>query len=127
MRSITTITIFISIVLFISCNNTSGDSKSKIKFGTYNGFFGICDKMTKVTTKLDYKNNEITGEHSYGTNTGKITNCSLDNNKLTCDWVESENSYGKFEAVFNNDFSEFIGIWYFSDKIYEGVWTGKRE
>ena len=119
------IAMFISILFFTSCNNNSGDSKSKVQFGTYNGFFGICDEMTSVTTKLEYKNDEITGEHSYGAITGKITNCSLDNNKLTCDWVESTNSNGKFEAVFNDDFSEFIGIWYFSENIYEGAWTGK--
>ncbi|MDC0230459.1 hypothetical protein OAK19_00700 [Aureispira] len=120
------ITIFISLLFFTSCNNNSGNSKSEVQFGSYVGFFGICDKMTSVTTKLEYNNDEISGEYSYGKITGELTNCTLNNNKLTCDWVELKNSAGKFEAIFNDNFSEFIGIWYLSENIYEGSWTGKR-
>ena len=95
------------------------------KFGTYSGKIGV-NKLATITTRIESQNNVITGDYSYGNFYGKFINAVLIGNKLSCDWVESATSKGRFEAIFNKDFSEFIGIWYYGDNKYGGAWTGKK-
>jgi hypothetical protein len=102
-------------------------AQSQINMGFYNGKISIEGELRQVITDFEIENNKIIGEYTYDINKGKLSNCRLDGNKLSCDWIEPKNIRGKLTAIFNSNFSEFIGIWFLSDDTYGGSWTGQTK
>ena len=101
----------------------------EIQLGNYTGNIGISYNASPVNTKLEIKDGKIRGTYSYGINNesaGKFTNCTIKNHTLSCDWIESIESVGSFKAIFNSDYSSFIGVWYYADGRYGGAWLGNR-
>jgi len=108
---------------------TTTNAQNEIKLGKYSGEIGLSGNSVTVATELNYKDGKVTGKYAYGPvleQKGEFINCKLDNHSFTADWVESQDSKGTFTAIFNEDYTNFIAIWYYNEGSYGGGWTGKR-
>ncbi len=82
--------------------------------GTYNTDF---NEMT-----LSINGNSVTGTYKH--NDGKI-NGVLEGNKLIGNWTQT-NGKGKFEFLFNSEFSAFTGKWAYNNNTPSNKWNGTK-
>lgn len=103
---------------------------TKLNPGTYQGKLDIEGELHQVITNFEIVNNKITGEYNYDNTHGSLVNCELDGNKLFCEFKDPERERGILISIFNTNFTEFIGTWYYinsADENYGGSWTGKTK
>ena len=105
---------------------TNNQVVPKIQFGSYSGGMEIEGKVTNGTTNIVMDGDVISGTYSYGAFSGVLTDCRLDKHTLSCRWVENNNASGTFVAIFNDDYSSFIGMWDYTGGKNGGYWSGRR-
>lgn len=101
-------------------------AQTKIQLGEYQGSIGISNNMLFVSTNFEVVDQKISGNYKYGITPGTFSNCKLSNHTLSCDWEETTKMKGIFKAIFNDEYSSFIAIWYYAKGEYGGAWTGFR-
>jgi hypothetical protein len=102
-------------------------AQANVKLGSYSGKIEISGTLRDAFVNLEIKDNQVKGTYSYGNFSGNFVNGKIEKHILVCDWVESENSKGSFKAIFNDDYSSFIGVWSYSNGKNGGSWIGKRQ
>lgn len=115
---------FIFLILFFKI--ATSFSQNQVLKGKFEGTIGISTNSIYIVTFFENQNNTINGSYKYGAIYGDFTDCVLDGSTLSCNWTESKESKGQFNAIFNESFKSFIGIWYYYSGAYGGAWTGKK-
>ncbi len=101
--------------------------QNKEILGSFYGNIGIGTGFVPVTTQFEYtKDSLLIGKYKYGGVNGAFLNCVLKGQTITCDWKESKTSKGQFEAIFDEKYALFIGIWHYYSGGYGGAWTGRK-
>ena len=112
---------FILLLTLLSAVFLNGQTTQR----TYQGQFGMTNKLSSIETNLVFKGNTVKGSYTYGNAHGTFEKCQVDQNEVSCQWIEGQNSKGTFRAIFKEDFSSFIGIWFYASGKYGGAWLGK--
>jgi hypothetical protein len=71
---------------------------------------------------LEANGNQVTGTYQYK---GGRINAVLQGNTLTGTWIQT-NAQGRFEFVFTDDFSSFMGKWGYDDAEPTKKWDGEK-